>query len=1005
MRPERWRRLEDLFELAIEHDPHSRADFLARECADDPELRREVEEVLRSHDLLSTGRVPEATLPIGSQLGRYVILSLLGVGGMGEVYRARDPQLSRDVGIKILPAGRDITEPQLERFEREARAVGALNHSNILTVYDIGVEGGVPYVVSELLEGETLRARLDRGPLSIAESLDLALQIASGLTAAHDKDLVHRDIKPENLFITSDGAAKILDFGLAKHTSVATVNTRASGTAITEEGLVFGTAAYMSPEQARGERADPRSDVFALGVVLYEMLAGRRPFSGGSAVETLNAILTAEPPPLPASVPVGLQTTVRRCLAKDPRQRYSSTRALASDLGVARVAVPRVGARRRGTVAVALVVFVALTAAVLWTVTRPVTLTRGASGRPSLAVLPLDDRSSDPTMAWMSEGLPRMLATSLAQTPGVDVIGSERLEASFRELQGERSAPPARAQVAKHAGAGAILVGALFKIGNEVRIDVHVEDVGSGRVVAAGTEQGADVFALVDRLTMRLRAALDVTDRPAGRPVKDVTTSAIAAYELYDRGLDAWHNRRWADARTIFEEAVRIDPEFALARAQLALLLDRLGESSKAAAHREFVMQHLDRLPERQRLVAEAKHVAATDLTRARAIIEQLLARYPDEEEGYDLMIHAMRERTQVNESLAFMQRWERAIPGPGSGHFHNHYGYTLLERGLFTEAEREFRAYIRVSPDEANAHDSLAELFLVSGRPDEAIRNYDEALRINPLFGSAYMGRAYAHAMRGRYDEAIASMEKLEQLGDRSGLSVVAVHLVGAYIRSRVGRYQDADARIETARAIAGRAGDVSGQADADLLKTLLALERGLPAQASVGSVSARHVAVAELLGMPPKTPRPYARDLPSDGMLRAWQQALAGERALAAGDTVRAEQAFRSTDYDITPNFGAHPALIVLVNNLPFRDGVARALAARGDLRGAIDFYRRLNEPDVAAKQPSLLEPRFILAQARLADRAGDRALADAHYARFLDLWKHADAGLPELAEARRK
>jgi hypothetical protein len=279
------------------------------------------------------------TLSAGTKLGPYEILAPIGAGGMGEVYRARDERLKRDVAVKVLPASYSQDADRLRRFEQEAQAAGGLNHPNITAVYDLGSHEGAPYIVTELLEGETLRARLSGGAITVRKAIDYALQITHGLAAAHEKGIVHRDLKPENLFLTRDGRVKILDFGLAKlmetregtgqQTNVPTV------TPGTEAGMVLGTLGYMSPEQVKGQRADMRSDIFSFGAILYEMLAGQRAFQRDSAAETMSAILREEPPDLSAtnkSIQPGLERIVRHCLEKNPEERFHSAHDLAFDL-------------------------------------------------------------------------------------------------------------------------------------------------------------------------------------------------------------------------------------------------------------------------------------------------------------------------------------------------------------------------------------------------------------------------------------------------------------------------------------------------------------------------------------------------------------------------------------------------------------------------------------------------------------------------------------------------
>src|ERR1700689_677670 len=318
----------------------------------------------------------------GTKLGPYEILSLIGAGGMGEVYRARDTRLQRDVAIKILPNALAQDQDRLRRFEQEARAVAALNHPNLLAIHDIGEQNGTRFIVSELLEGQSLRAELDSGPLPQRKASDYAAQIAQGLAAAHEKNIVHRDLKPENIFITREGRIKILDFGLAKF-APAKSETRHESAGLTltssptEAGMVMGTAGYMAPEQVRGAAIDSRTDIFAFGAVLYEVLSGRRAFRRDTAAETMTAILKEEPPDLSEMnqpISPGLARIVRRCLEKQPEQRFQSAKDLAFALealtgATSKTAATAVGAERPrwlGFVAIAAVAGVAIGAAIAW---------------------------------------------------------------------------------------------------------------------------------------------------------------------------------------------------------------------------------------------------------------------------------------------------------------------------------------------------------------------------------------------------------------------------------------------------------------------------------------------------------------------------------------------------------------------------------------------------------------------------------------------------------------
>src|SRR5450755_1069767 len=345
--PRTWKRIEELFDAASLQAPELRTQFLEEACPDDAELRREVLSLLNSADTANSflqdppvrSARHRAKLPRGYKLDHFEILGLIGRGGMGDVYRGLDLRLKRDVALKVLPADFACDPASVVRFEREARAASALSHPNIIQVYQVGHNDGIYWIASELVSGHSLRHLIERGAMPVRRAIEIAIQIADGLAAAHAAGIVHRDLNPGNVMLTPEGRAKILDFGLAKSGHAVS---RASGTlttGLTTPGIIMGTPGYMAPEQISGKPADPRSDIFGLGVILYEMLSGKRAFNGDSTVELINANLKNDPAELPSSVPSPHQRIVHRCLEKVPSRRFQS----AADVGFALLAVSDAG--------------------------------------------------------------------------------------------------------------------------------------------------------------------------------------------------------------------------------------------------------------------------------------------------------------------------------------------------------------------------------------------------------------------------------------------------------------------------------------------------------------------------------------------------------------------------------------------------------------------------------------------------------------------------------------
>ena len=425
MQAERWKQIEDLYQAALARPAEKRAAFLAEACADDPELRTEVESLLDQQAGSFLESAPLSTikaLSAGAKLGNFEIVELLGRGGMGEVWRARDARLKRDVAIKVLPAALARDPDRIARFEREARAASALNHPNIVAVYDIGRDSDTYWIATELVRGDTLRKAIAAGPLPAPKAVEIATQVAAGLAAAHAAGLVHRDLKPDNIMIARGGQVKILDFGLAKQRRTSEEST---ATDLTDEGVVMGTAGYMAPEQVRGEAADQRADLFSFGVVLYEMLCGKRAFAGDSSVEAMNAILKEEPADLPASVPPELARIVGRCLEKDPDQRFQSAADLRFALQASSPSLPPTAApqqRVRLKWAIAAVALVAGAGGVWLWLSRPLASPRVTG----IVQITHDGRLTENDCPLLSDGSRLFFCTSeTGHTYQVSVNGGE----------------------------------------------------------------------------------------------------------------------------------------------------------------------------------------------------------------------------------------------------------------------------------------------------------------------------------------------------------------------------------------------------------------------------------------------------------------------------------------------------------------------------------------------------------------------------------------------------
>jgi len=714
------------------------------------------------------------TLAAGTRLGPYEILSPLGAGGMGEVYRARDERLKREVAIKVLPSSVAGDPDALARFEREALAVAALSHPNILAIFDFGTQDGTAYAVTELLEGETLSAKLASGPIPAKQAIDYALQVAKGLAAAHERGVVHRDLKPDNLFVGRDGHVKILDFGLAKrHEKVAPGEETSAPTASghTEPGTVMGTVGYMSPEQVRGLPLDHRTDIFSFGAILYEMLSGQKAFKKDNAVDTMSAITRDDPPDLSTSgrnISPALDHVVKHCLEKDRASRFQTAKDVAfalseaSSQGVGAMPVAPVSMRPwKLALAAAVAVIVVGTGLLVWSRAKA-PVSGPAGGVKRVAVLPFENLGS-PEDDYFVDGMSDEVRSKLTSLPGIEVIARASSNAYKKTTKRPRD-------IANELDVGYLLTATVRwqKADGTSRVHVTPElvEVRQTGAPASKWEQPfdaalTDVFRVQADIAAQVAQALGtvLTATDAKELAKRPTTN-LAAYDAYLKGCEADDNVYLKEAREAFEKALALDPTFAMAMLRLAAFSDH--EEAEALIRR--AASERDRLTEQEKYQVDlslAQVEGKPDL--ALKIAGELHQKYPADEVAVGVLAGAAEAGGDFSRAIKLRQ--DLLTVDPKNAFAYNFIGYYFVYSGNYEEGIKYLSKYQSLKPDSANPYDSLGEVQAYSGHYSEAIENLNRALAIKPDFWPAYWHLGVAAEGVGDYERAIQNYKKAADL------------------------------------------------------------------------------------------------------------------------------------------------------------------------------------------------------------------------------------------------
>lgn len=950
---------------------------------------------------------------IGQRIQHYQITEKLGEGGMGVVYRAQDTQLNRAVALKFLHPAIVASADDPHRLVQEARAAAALSHPNICTVYEINESGGRTFIAMQYVEGTTLRDRVLSGRVETIDALRYLVQIADGLRQAHEMGIVHRDMKSSNVMITPSGRAVIMDFGLA----------RPAGTGRGDERFSSrGTSAYMSPEQARGESVDQRTDIWSLGVVLYEMLAGRLPFRGDYESAVVYSILNEPHRPIGefrSGLPPAILKVVETCLAKDPARRYQSLDELIAALRSALDDLT--GGRRAGTSSdrwrrtrLAAVAAAAVLTVAAGFVTYDFLRGRRAGGvsRVPIAVIDFNNETDEAAL----DGLSGMLITALEQSQRLSVMTRSRMfdiaktigrgeATSIDEALGQR--------ICEAAGVDALVIPTIRRFGDLYSIDLKVMDTRRHNYILTIKEEGRGLESIphmVDAVAREIRIDLRETSESVARtqPLADVTTPVLGAYQAYFEGEELLDRLEFGPAGKAFERAIARDSTFALAYYRLAYTEWWSRQNAEEAKlHIDYAIANLDRIPKKERYLVRALKVALDDGFEAQLpVLKEMRTLYPDDKEMLfglgDAEFHSNEfdsAAVHFRAALAIDPEMERAL---------QHLAWTLLRLERYEEtlaiAERWTKA-----TEASEAYEFLAIAHMRLGRPDTALKILDDAIAREPDNPKLVARKSLVYFTTHRPQESLAALEQADRLASNDPVASLEIgQMRSMVVYPYLGRYRDSARLLQE-----GRAATLATFKDSTTAVNLVVAERALAywahqdARRTIADLEELQSLRAKLLT------DDYWRTLAmfhmiegdsaeAGAMLRAHSKNLPEEQRVSirifqlamAGDCAGAEALMRSAALGKgVPGSSEDDRLYV----------IARCQLANGAYDDAIASFRRILDRKVtfADSGPMIPVAWFYLGEAY--ERKGDVARATSAYERVLELWRNGDEDLYCRRESR--